>query len=361
MSKLFLTALIAAFLFPVDAFAQASVLQFCALQGQVCQIQRHQVVFYGARGIYAVTRGDELPSTGFVCDNSTFGDPIPSQTKACYVHNTPGSIQRCSGDRCDFNGYRGSGLVILSSSSGRGRLAAASSSGSPCHGQRVQPFDLGSVSCEWFAQDTGSLERDRQSAVQGISPNRWSQSTTLAGVVTDTRGMPISGASITVRDGATGGVILNGNADTQGHFFSVHGFAPGQYTIAVSAPGFTNYTLPLTVQPVGHYELGSLQLQPSLPTTGAVSGRITDDRNQPIRGTTAELIEQSSNRRIQVHLQADGQFFLEDLRPGTYSLVARAPGFNDERKPVSLRDPRQISIGTIQLKKPGYSLRSGEN
>ena len=59
---------------------------------------------------------------------------------------------------------------------------------------------------------------------------------TVTGTVTDGKGGVLQTATITIKNEATGNV-RSVKVDGQGHF-SLGGFAPGRYTIEVSAPGF---------------------------------------------------------------------------------------------------------------------------
>ncbi len=262
MSKLFLTALSAAFLFPIAASAQVSNLRFCAVEGQICHIQREDVVFYGAQGAYVVKVGRSFPSREFVCDSKVFEDPIPSQTKACYLLNTAVAIQPCQADRCDFLGYLGDGIVILNSA--RGTYAVSAPSGSRCHGKMIPAFDLGVVRCEWFSQSLEHLERDRQQAKTGDLTRRRSEVITVSGGVATMGGVGISNAKIRIINRATGAEV-SGQVDTQGRYFAGHGFPPGDYTFAVSAPGFAPRDFQFSFQQAGHLEIGLLQLENLTP------------------------------------------------------------------------------------------------
>ena len=72
------------------------------------------------------------------------------------------------------------------------------------------------------------------SAIQPLS----AQSTTAAisGTITDSKSGVLQTASIDVKQESTGNV-RSVKSDAQGHF-SLNGFAPGRYTVEISAPGF---------------------------------------------------------------------------------------------------------------------------
>lgn len=54
----------------------------CAVEGQVCSISGTAQVVYGANSTWSAPR----PATGSIpCDNTTFGDTVPTVVKACYA------------------------------------------------------------------------------------------------------------------------------------------------------------------------------------------------------------------------------------------------------------------------------------
>ena len=76
----------------------------------------------------------------------------------------------------------------------------------------------------------------------------------------------------------------------------------------------------------------------SPPITGTIKGRLVANDGQPL--TNASVLAQTLNGTPSTkptRSDADGRFVFDDLAPGSYILIATAPGYIDES--MSLRNP----------------------
>lgn len=62
---------------------------FCAREGQVCNVRGTYDIAYGANGRFIYRQNVDVRN-GFQCNNPSFGDPIPGVEKACFVKRSRG-------------------------------------------------------------------------------------------------------------------------------------------------------------------------------------------------------------------------------------------------------------------------------
>ena len=149
---------------------------------------------------------------------------------------------------------------------------------------------------------------------------------TVEGTVTNS----ITGAGI---DGAA--VVLAGNksaryettSDAAGHF-KITGVAPGDYRPDVKKDGFASPTFDLStllsepgLRVPSDRDPGKLEL--SLTPLDTVHGRVLGQDGKPAAGIKVNL---DPNLAAEVAVtDEEGRFALHDLRPGSYTLIARPP------------------------------------
>ncbi len=158
---------------------------------------------------------------------------------------------------------------------------------------------------------------------------------TVRGRVKDPSGALISGASVTLKNTATG-VTKKSQTDTNGEF-SVDGVPPGQYTLQVERPGFTRLIQEITVSSEG---------APDLDLTLALS---PVSISVEVRASRDELLETLSPGAVSVVYPDDtkGEFKslpeLLDQIPGVY--VRRESG-SGQYTTASIRGgaPTQVNI-----------------
>lgn len=123
-----------------------------------------------------------------------------------------------------------------------------------------------------------------------------------------------------------------GNAE--GKFRSID-FAPGtQVTIQLSAPGYTNRSMRMTVsaEPVS----GTIEMQQAI-TGGRLAGRVTAEGNGAAEATVWLSGEEEKRAKVD---PATGTFQI-DVKPGDYKLVVSAPGHISVSENISIRNGRQ--------------------
>ena len=151
-------------------------------------------------------------------------------------------------------------------------------------------------------------------------------------VVNQLTGAPIPGATVRI-NGFAATTDANGRVST---FFS---FAPGLYTIEVSAPFFLPRSQPVEIRSAETTQVTvPLQPQPGV-FTGIVRSLFT---GAPIPGATVTL------NGFAAPTDAGGAFNIIGVPPGTYQATALAPGFIGQTQQVTIL-PTQPTTATFNL------------
>jgi iron complex outermembrane receptor protein len=158
---------------------------------------------------------------------------------------------------------------------------------------------------------------------------------TIAGTITDTKGGILQIATINVKNESTANA-RSVKVDTQGHF-SLSGFAPGRYTVEVSAPGFglNRRTLQLTA---GQDQDISVAL-----TIGDVSQQVTVEANS-VGSIAAALAPMDALLEARSARTEISQAFIQNftspvadygevvaLAPGTFTLNGNGVGLGQSK------------------------------
>lgn len=148
----------------------------------------------------------------------------------------------------------------------------------------------------------------------------------LAGTVRDQLGNPIADARVTIE-----APVMQARTDSSGAF-AIGGVPTRQLRVTIRALGFLPATAELEV-PQGQTLNIAIVLAPSAARLDAVSvvaqllnqivGTVLDDRDRPIAGVIVDVL--GVERRAETG--NDGRFIMTDLRPGSYILQFRAPGY----------------------------------
>lgn len=144
---------------------------------------------------------------------------------------------------------------------------------------------------------------------------------TLAGTVTELDGVtPVSGAVVTAVD-SQGNRVSSAATGATGDY-SIGGLAAGPVTVTASAAGFeTDDDLTATVA------LGTTTtLDVMLTEEGAITGTITAPAGGAPTGATVDAELSTSASALSGTVADDGTYTIADLAPGTYTVVAEAPG-----------------------------------
>ncbi|MGG4455611.1 carboxypeptidase regulatory-like domain-containing protein [Brevibacillus porteri] len=159
---------------------------------------------------------------------------------------------------------------------------------------------------------------------QALVPNPGS----LSGVVTDLEtGLPITGATVIVFDStraAVGSVLTDATGN-----FSLDRLAPGGYTVNVNATGYASDVAGAQIQ-AGAASVLSFALN-ELP--GGIAGTVREEGTAlPIAGAVITVRQGSPSGTILaiVLTNAQGQYMVSGLSPGSYTLIASATGFAAE-------------------------------
>jgi hypothetical protein len=158
---------------------------------------------------------------------------------------------------------------------------------------------------------------------------------TLSGFVFDAvSGSPIFGASVTVFSGSE--PVATARTNGSGNFTT--GQLPaGNYHVTITASEYTTVTITtLTVN--GNTQAPAAPLVPESTQPGSIAGIVFDaTNNQPLTPTvTLELragVNTTTGPAIQTVTTTQGSsYFFAEVSAGTYTIVAKAPGYADATK-----------------------------
>jgi hypothetical protein len=139
----------------------------------------------------------------------------------------------------------------------------------------------------------------------------------LAGHVMDSgSGLPLGGVQVTV------GTALSATTDSTG-LFRLSEVPPGAYTIVYAAAGYGNASQTVSLIAGQQVDLGTIRLT-TLPTTGIITGTVTDSGNgQPITGAQVTLTGAGNAEAV---TDSSGAYRLV-APPGPVTITASATGF----------------------------------
>ncbi len=208
---------------------------------------------------------------------------------------------------------------------------------------RGAPFDLFRiwVSAEGFVpitMDWKSYELEDQATSYTA---RLDRGLTLAGVIQDEQGAPVSGVKVAftgpgVDSTRRENVALHSRAsdvrgDASGHFVShqMPAHAGAGIGVAVSHPDFAAQWLPAAL-PESLRTNWVVVLTRGLP----LPGRVVNARGGPVRGATVLVPEPHGGADVSARSDTEGNFTLAHLPPGPTPLEVRAAGFEPLKKAV---------------------------
>jgi protocatechuate 3,4-dioxygenase beta subunit len=168
---------------------------------------------------------------------------------------------------------------------------------------------------------------------------------TLAGLVVDPAGAPVSGAELwaTSRTELWPGGWPRAWTDSQGRFRFTHLPARAAGVVLASRDGYrSSETAIVTPAPGEAARPLRLVLEPG---EAVAVGRMVGPGGAPLEGVSVRLVGGSANRRTRS--DPDGRFRFAALAPGSYRLLAELPGFGPvERELVA---GPQADWGTLEL------------
>ena len=170
------------------------------------------------------------------------------------------------------------------------------------------------------AGERGLLSLARNQRIEGVDIALRERGETVEGRVVDAWSKPIVGAEVRVASQTAAGAVAMAHSDGEGRF-ALHA-AAGMALLRVSARGYA------PLQHSAQAPIADLTLV--LEASGSMSGRVVTADDAPVEGVTiitapdaALLLSGVDDRALSGR---DGDFALDGLAPGTYTLVARSPG-----------------------------------
>ncbi len=116
--------------------------------------------------------------------------------------------------------------------------------------------------------------------------------------------------------------------------------APGRYIFRATS-GIASTTTLLTVTPVGQLQL--------------VSGLVSDGVN-PVPGALVQLTDKWGRHVSWTTSDELGTYYVDVKQPGSYQLMAYAPGFVDSTTPISLATSQSVANTTLALTAGAYAV-----
>ncbi len=162
-------------------------------------------------------------------------------------------------------------------------------------------------------------------------------------VINSVTGAGISGASVTFA--ASQSNRYQATSDVAGHF-KITGMAPGNYRTSVEKDGFAPPTIDLSFLTGAGLRVDSgepVKLELKLTPFNTIAGRVLGPDGKPAAGMEVSLYP---NITADVAVtDSEGRFSLENIRPGSYTLMA---------KPPASAQPEQAPDGTRTAIVPTY-------
>lgn len=146
----------------------------------------------------------------------------------------------------------------------------------------------------------------------------------ITGHVTDPTGAPLGGLKVTLQS-EVGGQSWTAVTDAQGSY-RFTGITPGQYTLQLEAPQGLETPKPAPIDAIASREQQrDIQLARKVGPNllAALHGRFVDERGRPLRQFRVRFTNQESGSEAVVEGR-NGDYEIQELRPGTYSLFAEA-------------------------------------
>jgi hypothetical protein len=157
---------------------------------------------------------------------------------------------------------------------------------------------------------------------------------TLNGFVFDAvSGAALSGATVTVFSGSQSVTTATTNANGN---FSTTLLPAGNYSAVITATGFTTITI-TTVTVNGNTQAPAAPLVPQSTQLGSIAGIVFDaTNNQPVSPTvTLELragVNTTTGTPLQTTTTSRSSYTFSNVAAGTYTIVAKTPGYADATK-----------------------------
>lgn len=178
----------------------------------------------------------------------------------------------------------------------------------------------------------------------------------IAGRAVDENDQPVANALVNVSR-VQPRPILTGSARTlEDGSFDVRGLSSGIYGLSIQAEGYTNGH-------AGRVEADTTTLVVVMQVKAGVSGRVTDQNGAPVTKFQLEILRtRAGNKQYGITgktydiTSPDGTYNLESIDPGSYILLARAPGQAATYSPSFRMDREQVDGIDIAMAMGGVIL-----
>ncbi len=156
---------------------------------------------------------------------------------------------------------------------------------------------------------------------------------TLSGIITDSSGALVAGATVVV------GGSYSGVSDTSG-YYEIANIPIGNYSLSVTASGHTPYTSSVEIKEGAN----SLDIQLTV-NTGTVAGVVTDaDTGDIIPGAIVSIGGGYTDTT-----DSNGYYEISNITTGTYPITVMADGYSDYTGSITVQAGYQVN--NIQLTK----------
>jgi hypothetical protein len=160
----------------------------------------------------------------------------------------------------------------------------------------------------------------------------------LSGKISAPDGTPIGGALVAVVGGTEPVTTTSFTSGTIGGYRLAGLRLPGSHTVTFKAPGFLDQTVRVEITKDAPEATADIVLKPSL---SRVNGSVKNGQGLGVGGATIEVSDGATIRRsatASVPVTSAGNFDIDALPAGSYTITVRASGYKDQTLLVTL-DP----------------------
>ncbi|MFC4098834.1 carboxypeptidase regulatory-like domain-containing protein [Paenibacillus xanthanilyticus] len=175
----------------------------------------------------------------------------------------------------------------------------------------------------------------------------------IGGTVTGTDGSPIAGAAVIVRqDSAAGPIVARTVTDSAGRY-TIDNLDPGNYVLTASAEDFQTSVSGAIVQP-NATAAADFVLAPSPGTISGVVVELATGAPIPNAFIEVRLLRANGIAVATGFTDASGNFAVDSLPPGSYTVIATAAGFQTNGATVMLEAAETENASIALLPNPGF-------
>jgi len=168
----------------------------------------------------------------------------------------------------------------------------------------------------------------------------------VAGKVTDAN-TAAALASVTVQ--------LQSNAQTRytattnaGGLYELPSVDAGAYTLVASKSGYQNYSENITLTS-GQQLVGKNIALPPVPAPASLSGKVTDAKSTAALVSATVQLQSNNQVRYSTTTDASGQYQIQNITAGTYTLFASKGGYQNQSSTLTLAAGQQLTGKNLAL------------